>query len=170
MVFITFCQKAMKTIVNTMLFSIFDANSLKVPKNPMFYDFSIVAGACGSQWRALAIVCKTLGFLGFLGQLHTFHLFDWVLLVFTMVFITFCQKVMKTIVNTILFLISEANALKVPKNQMFYNFRVVAGACGSQWRGAPQKGPGPPGRKVWIYSQISLIYIEYIKKTIQKAM
>ena len=65
-----------------------------------------------------------------------------------MVFITFCQKVMKTIVNAILFLISDANSLKVPKNQMFYNFRVVAGACGSQWRGAPQKSPGLPRDKV----------------------
>ena len=65
MSFIVFPSKGMKTIVNTMLFLISDANSLKVPKNPMFDDFSIVAGACGSQWRALAIVCKTFGFLIF---------------------------------------------------------------------------------------------------------
>ena len=80
-------------------------------------------------------------------------------MVFSMVFTTFGQKLMKTIVNTILFLISDANSLKVPKNAMFYNFRVVAGACGSQWRGAPQKGPGPPGRKVWkIHYQKSSFY------------
>ena len=65
MVFIDLLNKVIKTIANTTLFLIFDANSLKVSKNPMFYNFSIVAGACGSQWRALAIVCKTFGFLVF---------------------------------------------------------------------------------------------------------
>ena len=62
MVFNTLGQKVMKTIVNTMFFLIFDANSLKVQKNIMLYDFKIVAGACGSQWRALAIVRKTFLF------------------------------------------------------------------------------------------------------------
>ena len=54
---------------------------------------------------------------------------------------------MKTIVNTILFLISDANSLKVPKNLMFYDFRIVAGACGGQWREAPELHKRAPGRR-----------------------
>ena len=58
-------------------FFISDANSLKGARKQMFYDFCIVAGACGSQRQALAIVCETFVFCCFFGQLTLFiHLLE----------------------------------------------------------------------------------------------
>ena len=92
MVFTTSLEESMKIIVNTILLLIFDVNSLKVPKNKMFYDFSILAGACGSQWRALAIVCKTCVFFCVFWDSYTLIIylieFYWYLQLFSLLCVT----------------------------------------------------------------------------------